>query len=132
MNRSDYSTLIHWPIVRRRTCIETADGNVSAFYVQLEMNLSPSKDSESEWTDIACFDHQPERERGHDVTREGLHLDIYHPNGPDRMITDFCGVDLNHAPRFCELYFEGNYRELCRQYADWAGKTKVVRILTPL
>lgn len=132
MNRSDYIEQIHWPIARRRTCVEVSDGEVTEFYVQLEMNLSPELTSPDDWVDIACFDHQPNRERGHDIRKEGLHLDIYHPNGPDRMITSFTAVAVDHAPRFCEKYFDKNYEKLCLRYADWARATEIAKILTPL
>ena len=121
MNDTDYINTLHGLHVRTRTCIDTKRGEVQAFYVQLELNLSPNPNETDDWTDVARFDHQPNTELGHDITKEGLHMDLCHPTKEDRKITSFPHVDLKDAPGFCEEYFRQNYESICDQYADWYG-----------
>lgn len=122
MNGSTYTKTLHAPLVQRRTELDIEGGDVQSFYVQLEYNLAPEPSREDNWTQVACFDHQPNHPRGHDITHEGLHMDVRHPNKRDRKITDFQRVELTDAPRFCESYFDKNYRQICVQYADWSDK----------
>ena len=123
MNDTDYMKTLHGLHVRTRTCINTDRGDIHAFYVQLELNLSPDPTSPDNWVDVARFDHQPERNLGHDIRIEGLHMDLCHPSENNRKITDFPHVDIDDAPQFCERYFEKNYRSICKQYAEWKGLT---------
>lgn len=121
MNDTDYTKILHGLHVRTRTCIDTDRGEILAFYVQLELNLSPVPTSQDNWVDVARFDHQPERDRGHDIRIEGLHMDVCHPTESDRVVTDFPHVPLDVAPEYCEKYFENNYEDICERYAAWKG-----------
>lgn len=102
--------------------MEISKGDVRAVYVQLEYNLAQRCDGKGDWTDIARFDHNPSSEEGHDIRREGLHMDIVHPNGDDRKTTHFApGIKVNSAPGVCEDYFDKNNEKICRKYANWKG-----------
>jgi len=57
--------------VRRRTEYSHDHGRVTRFVVQLEYQL------DGDWIEVVCSDHDPEREQGHDVTIESVHIDAY-------------------------------------------------------
>lgn len=57
---------------------------VTAFVVQLEYQLTDDG-AASEWVEVVRSDHDSTSEGGHDVTREGVHLDVY------------CGGEKNHS-----------------------------------
>ena len=46
-------------------------GKVTRFVVQLEYRV------EGEWREVVRYDHDPASEFGHDVTEDGLHIDVY-------------------------------------------------------
>lgn len=62
--------------VRRRLGLDIDRGTVTRFVVQLEYLIDPSTD---EWATVVRYDHDAEGsdEAAHDVTEEGLHIDIY-------------------------------------------------------
>ena len=119
MNDFDYTNTLEYGLVRRRTAIDTCKGEVSAFWVQLEANTNPGSSCEAEWVDIARFDHQPMNPQGHDICSEGLHMDLRHPQMQDPKVQEFPSVDLAHAPRYCERYFDENYEDIVQRYLDW-------------
>lgn len=123
MNDSTYTYNIHSPWVQRRTCLKIKDHELQAFYVQLEYNRSPNPIMEEDWQDIAWFDHQPSHRFGHDITKEGLHMDLQHPTGNNRKVKDFPSIPLADAPTFCEKYFDENYVEICDQYLKWVDNS---------
>lgn len=57
--------------VRRRLGYSHDRGKVVRFVVQLEYRM------EDDWTPVVRYDHDPASDHGHDVTEEGLHVDIY-------------------------------------------------------
>jgi hypothetical protein len=60
------------PNVRRRFGYAHDRGEVTRFVVQLEYRLGGA------WTPIVRYDHDGATDHGgHDVTEEGLHIDIY-------------------------------------------------------
>jgi len=62
--------------VRRRTGIDVDQGELTRFVVQLEYLLDPITE---EWATVVRYDHDNlgSDEVTHDVTEEGLHIDIY-------------------------------------------------------
>ena len=44
---------------------------MTKFLLQLEYRL------DGEWAEVVRFDHDPASEGAHDVTEEGLHMDVY-------------------------------------------------------
>lgn len=62
--------------VRRRLGIDVERGEVRRFVVQLEYCTDPLAD---EWATVVRYDHDSEgsTEATHDVTEEGLHIDVY-------------------------------------------------------
>jgi hypothetical protein len=57
--------------VQLRTAFTTGGSGLTAFMSQLEYWI------EGEWCAVVRYDHNPEMSRGHDVTEEGLHRDVY-------------------------------------------------------
>jgi len=62
--------------VRQRVGIDLERGRVTRFVVQLEYLIDPQTD---EWAVVVRYDHDAEggTEATHDVTEDGLHIDIY-------------------------------------------------------
>jgi hypothetical protein len=110
----EYTTPLDWR-VRRRVGLTAERGDVTRFVVQLEYRL------DGEWTTVARFDHDAESEMGHDVTEEGLHLDVYRDGEKHRVEKDFPPVDLNRAINYCESYLEDNEQELIQRFELWHG-----------
>lgn len=51
---------------------------VTRFIVQLQRLTNVF---ESTWETFAQIDHEPANPQGHDLYREGIHVDVYHHNG---------------------------------------------------
>lgn len=62
--------------VRQRVGVDVDRGAVTRFVVQLEYLIDPQAD---EWATVVRYDHDAEgsAETTHDVTDDGLHIDIY-------------------------------------------------------
>jgi hypothetical protein len=62
--------------IRRRIGVSVDDGLVTRFVVQLEYLIDPIA---NRWATVVRYDHDSEgaAEATHDVTEEGLHIDIY-------------------------------------------------------
>lgn len=60
-------------------------GEVTAFVVQLEahLDIDGAAGEAVEWVEVVRSDHST-RAGGHDVTREGVHLDVYRGSEKDR------------------------------------------------
>ncbi|WP_228842366.1 DUF7718 family protein [Halococcus agarilyticus] len=74
---------------------------------------------EDEWEPVVRFDHNPEGTYGHDVTEEGLHMDVYRNGEQVRVKQDFPTVPLSAAPRYCKTYIENNADPLLRRFETW-------------
>lgn len=77
-----------------------------------------------QWEEVARFDHNPHSVNGHDIRKEGLHMDIRDPDGTERRATGFPDVPVNQAPRWCEEYFKQNHHRITARYAKLAGIPK--------
>jgi len=56
---------------RLRLGFDTDSGEVTQFVVQLERRRG------TDWVEVVRADHNPDSELSHDVTEEGIHLDVY-------------------------------------------------------
>lgn len=122
MDKREYTAILHAPAVRRRTILGLIEGQVSSFCVQLELNHAPASGAPDDWRYIARFDHNPQNTDGHDITEEGLHMDIRHPSEEDRTYRNFPPVPLGRAPGYAEDHFDGHYLEICDRYFDWSSE----------
>lgn len=52
-----------------------------------------------DWNQVVRFDHNPANPNGHDITEEGLHMDVYRDSEKVWVKDDFPAVPLIHAPR---------------------------------
>ena len=106
-SRGDCVIGVGWDVYR---------GSVMRFLVNLqymESFLSPT------YTEIARFDHNPTSANGHDIYREGIHIDVAQKDGPDIKFTfpnSTVPADLGVVIRACVEYLDDNARKLIRIY----------------
>jgi hypothetical protein len=90
-------------------------GEVTRFVVQLEYCV------ESEWREVVRYDHDPASEFGHDVTEEGLHIDVYRDGEQYR--TEYvappmpAGLALDRA----EDHLSNNLEGFTTRFEQWHG-----------
>lgn len=108
----EYTASVGWRI-RRRVGFSTDRGDVTRFVVQLEYRV------EDEWLPVVRFDHDPESERGHDVTEEGLHPDVYRDGEKYVVDEDFPRMDLKSALAYCETHVEAHALRYVRRSERW-------------
>ncbi|GAA0716848.1 hypothetical protein J2744_000708 [Halorubrum trapanicum] len=108
-----YSEWVEYPHARLRVDIDKTAGVPTRFVVQLERRVDGS------WRQVVRFDHESENPMGHDITDEGLHMDVYRDGEKVRVKDDFPPVDLTHAPRYCIAYIERHAGVLLRRFERW-------------
>lgn len=96
-----------------RVGFSTTRGRVTRFVVQLEYWL------DGDWRVVARFDHDERSEMGHDVTQEGLHLDLYRDGEKYAVKDDYPPVDLNDAIDYCETELRENATEYVTRFERW-------------
>jgi hypothetical protein len=90
-------------------------GEVTRFVVQLEYCV------EGEWREVVRYDHDPASEFGHDVTEEGLHIDVYRDGEQYR--TEYvappmpAGLALDRA----EDHLSNNLEGFTTRFEQWHG-----------
>lgn len=113
---TEYTRTLPGPL-RERIGLSKDRGDVTRFLVQLEYNL------EDEWVQVVRYDHDPNgpEEMAHDVTEEGLHVDIYRDG--EKHATEFifgplpAGVALDHA----EDHLAKNLKRYVKRFEEWHG-----------
>lgn len=100
-------------IINLRAGFTTERGAVTRFFVQLEYWL------DGEWLEVVRFDHDPASDGGHDITEDGLHVDVFRDGQKYRVETDFPPVELNRAPRYCTAYVREHADRLIRRFERW-------------
>lgn len=83
----DYDKAFTAPVdtrVRRRLGLDVDRGEVKRFVVQLEYRVDAEQDT---WVTVVGYDHDAEgsAEATHDVTEDGLHIDIYRDGKKDHL-----------------------------------------------
>lgn len=101
--------------VRRRVGYSTYRGDVTRFVVQLEYRRAGS------WDVIVRFDHDPESDVAHDVTNEGVHLDVYRDGEKYRSEEVFPPMPADDACTFAEEHMRNHYQRYVRRYEQWHG-----------
>jgi hypothetical protein len=106
--------------VRRRLGIDVDRGEVRRFVVQLEYSTDPLED---EWATVVRYDHDADgsAEATHDVTEEGLHIDVYrdgekydvHELTPPMLANDALEAAEDHLTNHLEGYV--------RRFEQWHG-----------
>lgn len=108
-----YFDWVEYPHARVRVELETERGVPIRFVIQLERRVG------GEWRQVVRFDHDGGADGGHDITEEGLHMDVYRNGEKIRVKDDFPPVHLTHAPRYCTLYIEQYAEQLLRRFDQW-------------
>lgn len=108
-----YFDWVEYPHARVRVEIDKEQGVPTRFVIQLERRVN------GDWKQAVRFDHNPGNPNGHDITDEGLHMDVYRDGEKVRVKDDFPAVPLTHAPRYCILYIEQNGGQLLRRFEQW-------------
>ena len=100
---------------RVRMGYSTERGDVSRFVVQLEYCVDGA------WGEVVRYDHDPASEFGHDVTEEGLHIDVYRDGEQYR--TEYvappmpAGLALDRA----EDHLSNNLEGFTSRFEQWHG-----------
>jgi hypothetical protein len=107
-----YTDVVEYPHAQIRFSLDT-NGVPRRFLIQLEYRV------EDDWTPVVRFDHNPAAPTGHDITEEGLHMDVFRDGEKVRVKRDFPPVSLSYAPRYCVLYIKNNAEPLLRRFEQW-------------
>lgn len=85
------------------------------FVVQLEYRRNDS------WTPVVRYDHNPASEHGHDVTEEGLHIDVYRDG--EKYRTEYVAPPMpaGVAVDFAEDHLTENTQRFVRRFEEWHG-----------
>ena len=98
---------------RQRLGVTAEKGEVLRFVVQLEYRLGDA------WVEVVRYDHDVEGETAHNITKEGLHNDIYRDG--EKHATEFiagplpAGVALDLA----EDHLAENAERFIRRFEEW-------------
>lgn len=115
----EYTRSLPGPL-RERVGRDTDHGEVTRFVVQLEYYHDDG------WNTVVRYDHDAEgsEEASHDVTEEGLHIDIYRDGGTDA--DEFVSPPLPAAEALdlAEDHLAQNLQRFVRRYEQWHGITR--------
>lgn len=101
--------------VRRRIGYSHDRGEVARFVVQLEYRL------DEEWVEVVRFDHDPTSEVGHDVSEEGVHVDVYRAGQKIRSEEVFPPMPASDALTFVEDHLAQHAEAYVRRFEAWHG-----------
>lgn len=99
--------------VRRRIGYSHDHGEVTRFVVQLEYRLAGA------WTPIVRYDHDPESDHGHDVTEEGLHIDVYRDGEKYRAEYVAPPMPAGVSLDFAEDHLAENTQRFIERFEEW-------------
>jgi len=110
---------VEWPYARIRRELDTEGGQIIRFVYQLEYNVDATEDGlpPNDWREVARFDHDIDGQ--HDVSEEGLHLDIYRDGKKYKTTRDFPNVPINQTPAFCMEYLQQNADYFIDRFERW-------------
>ena len=106
--------------VRQRVGIDLERGRVTRFVVQLEYLIEPQTD---EWAVVVRYDHDAEgsAEATHDVTEEGLHIDIYRDGEKIDSHELTPPLPANDALNAAEEHLADHLEGYVRRFEQWHG-----------
>lgn len=103
--------------VRRRAGFDTDRGRVTRFVVQLEYH------HDGEWHTIVRYDHDGtgKSEQAHDVTTEGVHMDIY--RNDKKHAVEYIAPPQPAALALdrAEDHLANNLQRFIKRYEQWHG-----------
>lgn len=101
------------PRTRERLGLSTRRGGVTRFVLQLEYRL------EVEWRVVVRYDHDEAGTFGHDVTEEGLHVDVFR-NGVKHGTEHLMGpLPAGLALDVAEDHLAENVERFVRRFEEW-------------
>lgn len=105
---------------RRRLGIDTARGTVTRFVVQLEYLVDPHPHA---WAPVVRYDHDGEGsdEAVHDVTEEGLHIDVYRDGEKIESHELTPPLPANEALSLAEEHLTEHLEGYVRRFERWHG-----------
>lgn len=101
--------------VRRRLGYSHVRGEVTRFVVQLEYRLN------GEWVEVVRSDHDPESNHGHDVTAEGVHVDVYRNGEKIRVENLAPPMPAAEALTLAETHFREHAERYVERFKSWHG-----------
>ena len=104
--------------------VKTEGGAVTAFVVQLRCWISTGTEL------VVQFDHTPEEGSGHDVEREGIHMDVFRDGEKvDTSTVADAGFDSHPGPlpaaaalNYALRYIETENERLIERYLTWRNE----------
>jgi hypothetical protein len=105
---------------RRRLGIDVERGEVTRFVVQLEYLVDPLVD---EWATVVRYDHDEggSDEATHDVTEDGLHIDIYRDGEKVDSHELTPPIPANQALNAAEDHLNTHLNGYIRRFEQWHG-----------
>jgi len=104
--------------VRRRIGYSHIHGEITRFVVQLEYYVK------GEWAEVVRFDHDSDSEVAHDVSEEGVHMDIYRDGEKIRSEKIFPPMPANEALTFAEDHLAQQAERYIKRFEKWHGSRK--------
>jgi hypothetical protein len=101
--------------VRRRAGYSRNQQTITRFVAQLEYKL------DDEWHPIVRFDHDPASDHGHDVTTEGVHMDVYRDGQKERVEEVFPPMPATDAFTFAEEHLKQHAEQYINRFEQWHG-----------
>lgn len=98
---------------RVRMGYSTDQGEVTRFVLQLEYRRG------DEWAEVVRFDHDPASEVAHDVTEEGVHIDIYRDGQKYRTEEIFPPMPASEALTFAEEHLSNHAERYIKRFETW-------------
>lgn len=101
--------------VQLRTAFTVDRGDVVRVMVQLEYWL------DGEWQPVVRYDHDEDPNIGHDITEEGLHMDVYR-DGEKLRAEDITGpVPAADGFDYAEEDLRENKQQYIKRFEKWHG-----------
>ncbi|TQQ82338.1 DUF7718 family protein [Halonotius roseus] len=98
---------------RRRIGYTQHRGTVTRFVVQLEYRV------DGEWMEVVRFDHDPKSDHAHDVTEEGVHMDVYRDGDKLRSEEVFPPMRAGEALTFAEEHLNQHAERYINRFETW-------------
>ena len=104
--------------------VTSTQGEITWFVVQLRCWVGTGTEL------VAQFDHTPKQGAGHNVEREGVHMDVFHGGAKvDPSIVADAGLDAHPGPLVADVaveyaltYMEQENERLIERYLTWRNE----------
>jgi hypothetical protein len=99
--------------IRIRMGYSTERGTVTRFVAQLECRL------DDEWEPVVRFDHDPASAAGHDVSADGVHMDVYRDGEKWSVETLFPPLSPATALTLAEEHLSMHHERYVERFDTW-------------